>query len=75
MEAKHDTHHPYPSFPAPAYRLHARSAARHWQPVGERRYPDDYPAVYGELTVTGVFDTYEESGYTYLQLIDAVMSF
>ena len=36
---------------------------------------DDYPAVYGELTVTGVFDTYEESGYTYLQLIDAVMSF
>ena len=43
--------------------------------VGERRYPDDYPAVYGELTVTGVFGTYEESGYTYLQLIDAVMSF
>lgn len=43
--------------------------------AGERRYPDDYPAVYGELTVTGVFGTYEESGYTYLQLIDAVMSF
>ncbi len=41
----------------------------------EHRYPDDYPAIYDELTVTGRFDAYEESGYTYFQLIDAVMVF
>lgn len=36
-----------------------------------RRYPEDYPPLDTELTVTGVFNTYEENGYTYLQLADA----
>ena len=38
------------------------------------RYPDDYPPVDTELTVTGVFNTYEENGLTYLQLKDAEVS-
>ena len=38
------------------------------------RYPDDYPPVDTELTVTGVFNTYEENGFTYLQLTDAEVS-
>lgn len=36
-----------------------------------RRYPEDYPPLDTELTVTGVFNTYEENGLTYLQLADA----
>lgn len=39
----------------------------------ERSYPDEYPELGTEITVTGVFDTYEENGYMYCQLIDAVM--
>lgn len=35
------------------------------------RYPEDYPPLDTELTVTGVFNTYEENGFTYLQLADA----
>lgn len=35
------------------------------------RYPDDYPPLDTELTVTGVFGTYEENGFAYLQLKDA----
>ena len=35
------------------------------------RYPEDYPPLDTELTVTGVFNTYEENGLTYLQLADA----
>ena len=38
------------------------------------RYPDDYPPVDTELTVTGVFNTCEENGFTYLQLSDAEVS-
>lgn len=38
---------------------------------GEHRYPDDYPPLETEVTVTGTFDTYDEDGYTYVQLIDA----
>ena len=38
------------------------------------RYPDDYPPVDTELTGTGVFNTYEENGFTYLQLTDAEVS-
>ncbi len=36
-------------------------------------YPDDYPAPGTEITVTGVFETYEEGGYTYCRLADAEM--
>ena len=39
--------------------------------AGGHRYPDDYPPLDTELTVTGVFGTYDENGYTYLQLTDA----
>ena len=42
--------------------------------VGEYSYPGDYPPLDSELTVTGVFNTYEENGFTYLQLTDADMT-
>lgn len=38
---------------------------------GEHVYPQDYPELDTELTVTGIFDTYEEYGNTYIQLLDA----
>lgn len=38
---------------------------------GEHRYPDDYPPLETEMTVTGEFGTYEENGFTYLQLRNA----
>ena len=38
---------------------------------GEHRYPDDYPPLETEMIVTGEFGTYEENGFTYLQLSDA----
>ena len=39
--------------------------------AGEHTYPRDYPPLDTMLTVTGTFGTYEEDGYTYLQLKDA----
>lgn len=36
-------------------------------------YPDDYPEPGEIVTVSGVFDTYEEDGFYYCQLIDAKM--
>ena len=39
-----------------------------------RAYPDEYPPVDTEITVTGVFDTYYEGDQRYCQLINAVMS-
>ena len=41
---------------------------------GEHAFPRDYPPVDTEITVTGIFGTYEEDGYTYLQLADADVS-
>ena len=40
---------------------------------GDYSYPDDYPEINSIITVTGTFDTYEENGYTYCQLINAKM--
>lgn len=40
---------------------------------GDYSYPDDYPDINSIITVTGIFDTYEENGYTYCQLINAKM--
>lgn len=40
---------------------------------GEHVYPDDYPEVGSEIVVQGIFETYEENGYLYCQLKDAVM--
>ena len=39
----------------------------------ERKFPDEYPAVGEEITVSGIYDTYYEGMYRYCQLIDAVM--
>ena len=34
-------------------------------------YPDDYPEIGGDISVEGVFDTYQEGDYTYCTLRDA----
>ena len=39
--------------------------------TGEHTYPKDYPELGTEITVTGIFDTYEENGYRYCRLNDA----
>ena len=38
---------------------------------GDYKYPDDYPVEGAEITVVGVFDTYEEGEQMYLILNDA----
>ena len=38
---------------------------------GNHTFPDDYPEVGEEITVTGTFGTYEEGGYQYCQLTEA----
>ena len=40
-------------------------------PADARKYPDDFPELGTNITVTGVFDTYEEGGYTYCTLREA----
>ena len=42
--------------------------------VGEHRWPDDYPADGTDIVVTGRLETYEEDGFTYLNLADAVVT-
>ena len=42
---------------------------------GEHSYPDDYPELGGELTVTGRYETYERDGLTYCHLVDAELSY
>ena len=42
---------------------------------GNYSYPDDYPDLGSNITVTGTFDTYMEGDTKYCQLIDASMSF
>ncbi len=41
---------------------------------GEYTYPDDYPAIGTEITVTGTFNYYTEDFYTYCQLLGAEMT-
>ena len=41
----------------------------------ERKYPDEFPTQGRQITVAGVFDTYEEDGNTYCCLNDAELSF
>lgn len=41
--------------------------------AGEHVYPDDYPELGAEITVPGTFETYDENGYMYCHLIDAVL--
>ena len=38
---------------------------------GDYSYPDDYPEMNSQITVTGIFDVYEEGEYKYCQLINA----
>ncbi len=38
---------------------------------GEHTYPNDYPELGTEITVTGTFNTYEENGNTFFSLYDA----
>ncbi|MGN0435001.1 MAG: hypothetical protein ACI4D8_00050 [Wujia sp.] len=40
---------------------------------GSHVYPDDYPAEYTEVIVTGTFELYEEEGYIYCRLNNATM--
>ena len=40
---------------------------------GDAVYPDDYPDVKDIITVSGIFETYEEDGYRYAHLVDAVL--
>lgn len=40
---------------------------------GDYSYPEDYPEANSVITVTGTFDTYEENGYSYCQLVNAKM--
>ena len=41
--------------------------------AGEHSYPDDYPELGNEITVTGTFELYEEDGFQYCRLVDAEM--
>lgn len=41
---------------------------------GDHKYPDDYPTVDSEITVTGTFETYTEDKFTYCRIKDAVMN-
>ena len=42
--------------------------------AGEHSYPADYPELGTEITVVGIFQTYEENGYMYCHLVDAEMT-
>ena len=42
--------------------------------TGEHTYPNDYPELYSDITVTGTFETYEENGYNYCRLVNAAFS-
>ncbi len=44
-----------------------------FQLAGKHKYPDDYPELGSEITVTGTFGTYDEGEYTYCQLSDATL--
>lgn len=41
--------------------------------AGEHTYPDDYPELGSEITVTGTFELYEEDGCRYCRLGNAEM--
>lgn len=42
--------------------------------AGEPVYPEDYPKEGSNITVTGIFGTYDEDGSTYCQLTSATIS-
>ena len=40
---------------------------------GDHVWPDDYPEEGADIIVTGRLETYDENGFTYLHLVDAVL--
>ena len=44
-----------------------------FQLAGKHKYPDDYPELGSEITVTGTFGTYNEGENIYCQLSDATL--
>lgn len=40
---------------------------------GDYSYPEDYPKVGTDITVTGTFSTYEDNGYTFINLLNATL--
>ena len=44
-----------------------------FSPPADMKYPDDFPKLDSIITVSGVFDTYEEDGYKYCTLRDSVI--
>lgn len=49
------------------------SSGIEFERAGSYRYPDDYPEEGDDITVTGVFEMYEEDGFGYVHLVNAVM--
>ena len=41
--------------------------------TGEHTYPNDYPELGAEITVTGTFEVYTENGFQYCRLVDATL--
>ena len=42
---------------------------------GEHTFPGDYPDENAEISVIGVFENYEENGYSYYRLKGAELTF
>ena len=42
-------------------------------PTDEYSYPDDYPELNAEITVTGAFEIYEKNGIKYCRLANAAI--
>ena len=40
---------------------------------GSHAFPEDYPELDSEITVTGTFGTYMEDGFEYIRLADATL--
>ena len=49
------------------------SSGIEFERAGDYQYPADYPDEGDDITVTGVFEVYEEYGMEYIRLADAVM--
>lgn len=41
--------------------------------TGEHTYPNDYPELNSEITVTGTFETYDKNGFKHCRLTDAAI--
>ncbi len=50
------------------------SASLEFVPEGDFTYPDDFPELNTEITVTGTLETYDENGTKFCHLVNAKMS-